>query len=157
MSRIHEDGRGRFAIERRRGDTESMLRVIGAIERQVWEGQRLPPSEEALARILDSARRDDGMPTTKQLQRLQVLAKACALSREERLDLAYVLLGRELKSWNELTLREAQRISDALEGFAYVAHLQAEQGRRWRYGSCPAQPCPMRSPEASAALLTGDG
>ena len=153
MSRIQTDSRGRFSIERRRGDSESQLRVIAAIEAQVERGERLAPSEEALGRILDAARRDDGLPSSKQIQRLQVLAKACALSREERLDLSCVILGRELRSWSELTLREAQRMSDALEGFAYVAHLQAEQGRRWRYGRCPAEVCPMRSPEGSAAAL----
>lgn len=146
---------GRYSIERRRGDSESQLRVIEAIERAVAEGRRFPPSEEALARLLDAARRDDGLPSRPMLQRLQILAKACALSRADRLDLAFVLLGRELESWNELTAGEAKRLSDAMEGFAYIAHLQAEQGRRWRYGRCPAEPCPMRTPVESEAVIEG--
>lgn len=143
--RIGED-RGRFAIERRAGDTPTQLRVIESIERAVAEGRRFPPTEEALERLLDGARRDDGLPSRKMLARLQILAKGCGLSRDDRLDLAHVILGREVESWSELSLGEAKRLTDALEGFAFVVHLQAEQGRRWRYGRCPADPCPMREP-----------
>lgn len=155
MTRISQASSGRWKIERRQGDTDSQTRIIEALERQVNDGLRLPPSDDALTRMLNAARRDDGMPSEPQIRRLQVLAKNCALTRPERLDLTHVLLGREVRSWNELTAGEAQRLSDAMEGFAYIAFLQAEQGRRWRYGACPAQPCPMRSPEAAAAQLTG--
>lgn len=158
MERGYEDGQGRWRARRLQEDTPSVLRMLSAIEAQVEEGRRHPPHETVLAKMVDAARRDDGMASDAQLRRLQVLAQRCALSRQDRLDLADVMLRRDqpVTTWKGLTLREAQTLSDALEGFAFVAHLQAEQGRRWRYGRCPASPCPMRGdpdPEASAQAL----
>lgn len=156
MERGYEDSRGRWRARRLETDTPSVLRMLTAIEAQVAEGRRFSPHETVLAKMIDSARRDDGMASDAQLRRLQVLAQRCGLSRQDRLDLADVMLKRDqpVETWKGLTLREAQTLSDALEGFAYIAHLQAEQGRRWRYGRCPAEVCPMRGdPEASAQAL----
>lgn len=158
MDRGYQDGRGRWRARRLDTDTPSVLRMLSAIEAQVEEGRRHPPHEAVLTKMVDAARRDDGMASDAQLRRLQTLASKCALSRDDRMELADVLLRRDqpVTTWNGLTLREAQTLSDALEGFAYIAHLQAEQGRRWRYGRCPASPCPMRGdpdPEASAQAL----
>lgn len=158
MERGYEDGRGRWRARRLDTDTPSVLRMLSAIEAQVEEGRRHPPHETVLTKMIDAARRDDGMASDAQLKRLQTLASKCGLSRQDRLDIADVLLKRAepVTTWKGLTLREAEILSAALEGFALIAWQQAEQGRRWRYGRCPASPCPMRGdpdPEASAQAL----
>lgn len=140
------DGRGRWRVEVLDGDPEGVRQLLERLMRQVGDGEREPPSDRALARMIDTARRDDGMPTDGFMRALQVRAKQCGLSREERLELAEVILRRDVTTWRGLTLREAQRLMDAMEGFGYIAHLQIEQGRRYRYERCPrAETCPMRA------------
>lgn len=154
--RGYRDSKDRWRAERRAGDTPSVTRMLDRLEADVREGRRWAPTDEVLDRLCDQALRDDGMASDAQLRRLQVLASKCGLARAERLELADVMLRRSepVTTWKGLTTAEARTLSDALEGFAFIAHLQAEQGRRWRYGSCSAQPCPMRGdPEASAAAL----
>lgn len=45
------------------------------------------------------------------------------LSREERIDLAEILLRRDVASWKDLDVHELGRIVDALLGHALVSHL----------------------------------
>lgn len=139
------DSSGRWRVEHHQGDPEGVRAMLTRLEQDVADGNRMPPSDVVLDRLVNAARRDDGLPTRQMGVRLQILAKQCGLSRAERLELAEVILRRDVTTWADFTQREALTMTAALEGFGFIAHLQAEQGRRWRFGSCTAQPCPMRT------------
>lgn len=125
-----DDGRWRVVV--REDDPAEVRTVIARLEADVAEGTRMPPGPKALDGMLDSARRDSGRPTANMMKRLQALANSCAMSRDDRLELAEVLLRRDITSWNDLTNREAQLLAAGMEGFAYICHLQAREGKRWR-------------------------
>lgn len=50
-----------------------------------------------------------------------------SLTRGERLEIASVLLDRNLDSFNDLSKAELSRVRDALEGAVLVAHIQIER------------------------------
>ena len=52
-----------------------------------------------------------------------MLAKQLRLTREDRLQLAEVLLWRDVPSWSALTDDEIGRLLDAFEGYALIAML----------------------------------
>lgn len=145
-STTYYDDQGRWRVRVAPGEPEHVHDVVVQLERSVAAGERLAPSPAVLARLLDTARRDAGFPSQRMLAALQIRAQQAGLTRDDRLQLAEVLLRRDVDSWRDLTLADAQTLMAALEGFALIAHLQAEQGRRWRYGRCPAAVCPMRDP-----------
>ncbi len=60
-------------------------------------------------------------------RKVYMLAKQLRLSREDRLQLAEVLLWRDVPSWSALTDDEIARLLDAFEGYALIAHLLAER------------------------------
>lgn len=51
------------------------------------------------------------------------LAADLGLDRDDRIELARVLLWRDITSWGQLSDSQVARILDALEGFTLVAHL----------------------------------
>lgn len=52
------------------------------------------------------------------------------LSPQDRIDLAEMLLWRDVSSWNDLGQDELVRLLDSLEGFALVSHLLRDQEAR---------------------------
>lgn len=128
----YRDDQDVWRIMRRPDDPSTVLDVIERMEDDVAAGTRLPPSPKVLDQLLDTARRDGGKPTSQMMKRLMVLARQCALTREDRIELAEVLLRRDITSWNDLTNEEARALGFAMEGFAYICHVQAREGRRWR-------------------------
>lgn len=52
-----------------------------------------------------------------------VLASEAGLTRDDRLDLAEVLLRRDVGSWKELDVDDLARLLDALKGYQFIAHL----------------------------------
>lgn len=156
MSRYFTDDRGRFSIERHASDSPAVLALLDRVEEAVRSGKRSgPPEPSALAAAIETARLEDERPSRGMVQRILILSEQCGLDRSDRMDLAGVLFGREFGSWNELTAIEAKAVATALQGFAFVAHLQSQHGRRYRYGSCPAESCPMSA--AANALTTTQG
>lgn len=128
----YEDERGRWRVMVRKDDPTSVRDVIARLEDHVAAGDRLPPRPKALEAMLESARRDGGKPSQAMMRRLQVMAGQCALTRDDRLELAEVLLRRDVTTWNDLSADEARLLGAAMEGFAYICHIQAREGRRWR-------------------------
>ncbi len=61
-----------------------------------------------------------------------MLAKRLRLPREDRIQLAEVLLWKDVASWKDLSDDDIQRLLDAFEGYALISHLrtQQEQPRR---------------------------
>lgn len=129
----YTDGQGRWRVALRDDDLPGVRDVADRLERAVAEERRLPPHDAALRKMMDTARGDAGQVTRELMALLQQRAAQCALSRQDRIDLAEVILRRDVTTWSSLTVGEARRLIDAMEGFAYIAHLQAEQGRKWRY------------------------
>lgn len=52
------------------------------------------------------------------------LADECGLSRADRIELAEVLLRRDVGSWKELDDFQMGRLIDAMRGWQYVEHLR---------------------------------
>lgn len=68
--------------------------------------------------------------TAEQRRRLFALANRLGLDRSERHHLAEMILRRDDPSWARLSRRDARRLTDALEGFAYVQALILQRGPR---------------------------
>lgn len=128
----YRDGSGTWRVMVREDDPASVRDVIARLEDDVASGSRMPPMPKVLDQLLETARRDGGAPTRAMMKRLHALARQCALDRDDRLELTEVLLRRDCSTWNDLTADEARSLGFAMEGFAYICHLQARQGRRWR-------------------------
>ena len=54
-------------------------------------------------------------------------AKTYGLSRQDRLDLAEMILRRDVTSWKDLDEDQLTRMLDALEGFSLISHLLSTQ------------------------------
>lgn len=54
-------------------------------------------------------------------------AKTYGLSRQDRLDLAEILLRRDVTSWKQLDDDQLTRLLDCLEGYALISHLRSVQ------------------------------
>jgi hypothetical protein len=59
-------------------------------------------------------------------------AKRFGMSRDERIDLAEIVLRRDVGSWKSLSDREVERMLDVLEGAALVIHLLQQRDPRTR-------------------------
>lgn len=62
----------------------------------------------------------------------RAIFRICAvfsLSRGDRIELATVLLDRNVDSYNDLSLDELHRVRDALEGAALVCQFQLQRKR----------------------------
>lgn len=138
------DEHGRWHIQRAPDDTPAVLEVLARLEADVAAGNRLPPPATVLNKFVDSARRDDGLPTRNMLTSLIIKATQAGLTRDDRLEVAEVVLRRDVRSWKDLSNDDCRRLHDALDGFGYIAHLLIEKGMTTRYGACPAVGCPMR-------------
>ena len=56
-------------------------------------------------------------------RKLFVLADEIGLTRDERVELARVILWRDIESWAGLTDEQVGRLLDAMEGFEKIVHL----------------------------------
>ena len=68
-----------------------------------------------------------GSPAGK---KLWVICKQLGLSDEERHSFTEMFLRKDDPSWSNLTEHEVSRLLDALEGFALIASLYRQRGRR---------------------------
>ena len=57
------------------------------------------------------------------LRKARAYATSCGLSRSERIDLAEIILRRDVASWSDLTEAQVERLLDAFEGLALLRHL----------------------------------
>ena len=61
-------------------------------------------------------------PQTVQRKRAFAMARELKYTRDERLELAEMLLKRDCASWETLSEAEICRLVDAMEGFALIHH-----------------------------------
>ena len=66
---------------------------------------------------------DPALGAEARRRKVYMLAKQLRLTREDRLQLAEVLLWRDVPSWSALTDAEIGRLLDAFEGYALIAML----------------------------------
>ena len=62
-------------------------------------------------------------PSTPELRKAFVLARHLGLLRDERLEIATVILNRDVETWKGLPREDACRLLDAMEGHIYLAYL----------------------------------
>jgi len=63
-------------------------------------------------------------PAERRRRKLYVLSDELGLTREDRIDLASMLLRRTMASWSELDEDQVIRILDALEGHQLLTELE---------------------------------
>lgn len=63
----------------------------------------------------------------KRRRYLFALAGRYNLTRQERLELAELILRRDVRSWAYLSDQDAARLVDVLEGYALLSHLLSER------------------------------
>lgn len=73
-----------------------------------------------------SSRTNTEPQTVKRIQ-AYALATECGLTRQDRIDLAEMLLKRDCVSWKSLSENEIGRLVDAMQGFAYVHFLLTQR------------------------------
>lgn len=78
------------------------------------------------------AKRSAGVPTDKMRKALHAMANELLLDRQDRLDLAEMMLSREVDSWGSFTFEDASKLLDAMNGYVYVRYLRL----RDREGVC---------------------
>jgi hypothetical protein len=66
-------------------------------------------------------------PVMVRLRKALAYAKTYGLTRDDRLGLAEIILRRDVTSWKQLDRAELDRLLDALEGYALIAHLRSGQ------------------------------
>jgi hypothetical protein len=63
-------------------------------------------------------------------RKAMLYADTYQLTRDDRIELARVLLWRDITSWKDLDEAQLDRLLDALEGYALVSHLRSVPVRR---------------------------
>lgn len=58
-----------------------------------------------------------------------IYARHYEMTREDRLELAEILLRRDVRSWKDLDENQLVRLLDALEGFALINHIRISRNR----------------------------
>ncbi|WP_373070177.1 hypothetical protein [Gemmatimonas sp.] len=69
---------------------------------------------------------ETGTPAARR-RKIFLLADALGLTRDERIELAEVILRRDLVSWKQLDDAQVDRMLDVLEGAAMVIELQRQR------------------------------
>lgn len=64
-------------------------------------------------------------PQSNKRVKAYTLAKELGLDRDDRIEMAKVLLWRDITSWKQLSDSQMERILDALEGYLLVTHLHS--------------------------------
>lgn len=59
-----------------------------------------------------------------------MLAREIGLTGEARIELAEMILRRDVPSWSNLRDEEVVRIADALEGYEKISHLLLDVGHQ---------------------------
>jgi hypothetical protein len=75
----------------------------------------------------DEAPPDRAVHSPSQHKALFALADEVGLTRQERLEVSEMLLGRDITTWKYLSGHEAYRLIDAMNGYAYINHLMSEK------------------------------
>ena len=60
-------------------------------------------------------------------KKLFVMAAQLGLLRDERIELASMILRRDMTSWKDLTDEQVIRLLDAMEGYAFITYMKMDQ------------------------------
>lgn len=63
-------------------------------------------------------------PVIQRRRKAHALAKQLGLSRDDRIELARVLLWRDIESWKQLDDAQVMRLLDAMDGYVYLTYLK---------------------------------
>lgn len=62
-------------------------------------------------------------PVILRKRKAYTLAKQLRLTRDDRIELARVLLWEDVESWRDLTDDQIRRLLDAMEGHVFLMHI----------------------------------
>lgn len=102
--------------------------AAGIITAEVQRGARGKPRTATLLAGLRNARneakRNNGEPSDPMRKAMHALARELELTRADRLDLAEMVLERDIESWGELSWDDAIKLLTAMNGYIYIRHLR---------------------------------
>jgi hypothetical protein len=105
--------------------------AMALIAEQVRKGMRGRPSVDTLNVFVEQANaraaKNDGRPTEKMRRAMYALANELKLSRDDRLELAEMLLNKEVESWGTLSFDEAGKMLTAMNGYTLIRHLRTRK------------------------------
>lgn len=80
----------------------------------------------------EKCERDNDTRTAAQFRKLWQLSQSFGLDRDERIELAEMILRRDVRTWsgNEFSHQEANKLITALEGYYLVEELLALRTQR---------------------------
>jgi hypothetical protein len=70
---------------------------------------------------------ESGASPEAKRRKLWVLAHEIGLNRDDRLELASMILRRDILSWKHLEPEQLHRMLDALEGFQLISELKRQR------------------------------
>lgn len=112
-------------------EPEEVRQALAAIQEQVRAGVRGRPSVTSLNVFIRQANaraaRADGRPTDGMRKAMFATANELKLSRDDRLELAEMILNRECDTWGSLDIDEAGKLLTAMNGYILIRHLRRNQ------------------------------
>jgi len=122
------DHRESYTIEVSPDEPDELRQAFAVIQDQVRKGLRGIPSSQLLLswaeRAKEEQRRNLGQPTEKMRRALFARAKEIELERQDRIDLAEMLLERDVATWSDLTFDDASKLLTAMDGYVFIRHLR---------------------------------
>lgn len=122
------DNRQAYTIECSEDEPDEVRRAFAMIEDQVRKGLRGIPNSDQLIewakRAKSDERRNQGLPTEPMRRAMFAMAKECQLERQDRLDLAEMVLERDVTTWGDFSFEEAAKLLTAMNGYIYIRHLR---------------------------------
>jgi hypothetical protein len=130
--KVHEaDDHTGWWVEATKDEPEEVRQAAEAITRDVRSGLRGIPRTETLIQALErsraDAKRNAGEPTDRMRKAMFALAREIELTRQDRLDLAELVLERDVETWGDLSFDEASKLLTAMNGYLWVRHLRTRR------------------------------
>ena len=120
-----------WRVEATPDEPDEVRQACAAITDQVQRGIRGKPRTATLLAALKASRaeakRNNGEPSDAMRRALFALANEVQLNRQDRLDLAELVLDRDIESWSDLTYDEALKLLTSMNGYLWVRHLRTRR------------------------------
>lgn len=117
-----------YTIECTADEPDEVRKAFATIQDHVRRGLRGIPNSQQLIdwanRAKDEHRRNNGEPTEKMRRAMFAMANDLGLERQDRIDLAEMILERDCTTWGDLSFEEASKLLTAMNGYVLIRHLK---------------------------------
>lgn len=112
-------------------EPDEVKEAMAVIAQQVRDGMRGRPSTATLQEFVRQANaraaKNDGRPTDRMRKALHAQANELLLDRDDRLELAEMILEREVDSWGSFSFDDASKLLTAMKGYTLIRHLRTRR------------------------------